>query len=171
MIGCDTMMSLMNNFGVAPESKVYYHLSDDEIRCERLNRLNFPITVYGDGMTGDIRIHKRINDGLLYLINWENEYGELGGLRCTGDTVIYIIRDDKIIGCPVKDILVGDILPVRYKHETSISAKIIANSIVPYIDPEVYFLENITGMDTIIINDIIIKMEGIYEDNSRMVAD
>jgi len=80
-----------------------------------------------------------------------------------------------MVFCPVKDIRVGDTLPIRYKHEISISAKIMSNSSVSYIDRYVYSFENKDGLDSMIVNDVIIilKREGEqgYEKCSRMVAD
>ena len=115
--------------------------------------------------------NRKENDTPLRLLNWVNEYGELGGLRCTDDTSIYIIRDDHLMFCKAKDIRVGDHIPLRYGFEISIDSKVLSNSIVPYADEYVYCLENISGSDTIIINDVVVELEGAKHDNSRMAAD
>lgn len=168
----------MDMFGISPESYVYILSdfdSDKEEYMQVQKILNSSPTVYGDGMTGEVKLIRRENNTPLRLLVWKNDYGEFGGLRCTDDTVIYIIRDGNMVFCPVKDIRVGDTLPVRYKHEISISAKIMSNSPVSYIDRYVYSFENKDGLDSMIVNDaiIILKREGEqgYEECSRMVAD
>lgn len=162
----------MDSFGVAPESKIYFLLASGT-KCRQVREiiLDTSLDVYGDGMMGELKLHKKENNTSLRLLNWVNEYGELGGLRCTDDTPIYIIRDDELMFCKAKDIRVGDQIPLRYEFKRSISSKVTSNNIVSYKDEYIYCFENMSGLDTIIINDVVIKLEGKENDNSRMAAD
>lgn len=162
----------MNSFGVAPEAQIYFLESDGQKHGRIKDVINSSsLFVYGEGIMGEIKVHRKENDTPLRLLNWVNEYGELGGLRCTDDTSIYIIRDEHLMFCKAKDIRVGDHIPLRYGFEISIDSKVTSNSIVPYVDEYIYCFENISGSDTIIINDVVVELEGAKHDNSRMAAD
>lgn len=161
----------MISFGVAPESKVYYQDPYDKVKPVRvIDLINIPfLSLYGDGGEQNaIAILKKKNNTPLRLINWVNEDGELGGIRCTDYTLIYILRDDHLMFCKAKDIKVRDTIILRYKSEVSMKGEIASNTVVPYIDEFVYFID---GMGkTVIVNDIIIKTGGTENDNRTMAG-
>lgn len=159
------------DFGVSPESIIYYDMDNTMVKSRIKNVVENSLFILGEGETVDISIYKKENKTPLRLINWINEYGELGGLRCTDKTPIFIIRNDHLMFCEAKDILVGDHIPLRYNYEISIDSKVVSNSIVSYTDEFIFCFDNNRSVDSsIIVNDVVIKMEGVYENYSRMAG-
>lgn len=160
------------DFGISPESNIYYHIDNNTSKNQIKNLVRDSLSIYGDGEMVNLSIYKKENKTPLRLINWINEYGEMGGLRCTDKTPIYIIRDDHLMFCEAKNILVGDNIPLRYNFEISLNSKVVSNSVVPYVDEYIFCFDNKRSVQsTIIVNDTVIKLEGIYEYDSRMAAD
>ena len=156
----------MISFGIAPESKVYYLDPYDKVKPVRIiDLINIPfLSLYGDEQEyyyfkpNSCVILKKKNNTPLRLINWVNEDGELGGIRCTDYTLIYILRDNHLIFCKAKDIKVGDTIILRCELDVSMKGEITSNTVVPYIDEFVYFIDSIGK--NVIVNDIVIKTGG-----------